>query len=466
MTTALTSTPEAYQNIVIIGASIAGHETANHLVPNLPGTYRILLIDARGFAWWPITILRAVVVPGWEDKVSIPLTTERVFKKGSPHQVIAPNKVLQLKADSVILEKPFEGSTEIPFFRCVIATGASQELPTMPAWDDSEDQFVESLRRSQRDIERATKVVVIGGGAVGVEIAGEIASHHPNKKMTLIHKDYGLLQPTVPLAKSEPLKTISEKVIHSYSSPPTDPRLSLELQRICDELGIEVILSDRVIMPSSSPTTPISELSESQSELASELGSTSASALQKGKVAWDGSFGLQPQIVHLTLESGKTVEADYVYPGCGMRPNSQIVKNVDPGALDGGLIRVDKHLKVQSTSPDSIFASQVYAIGDVCSCPGLKIAHGALWGAQKTATNIMNEIKGKVLSEYSLGWLSGLSLPMGMNEGAGMITFGWLGTWVFGSKWTVRMRGKTSGTERHFVGRFKGEQEFEIKFDF
>ena len=48
----------------------------------------------------------------------MPLHTNVIFSSGSDHQVIAPNKVVELRKSSVVLEKPFEGSTEIPFYVC------------------------------------------------------------------------------------------------------------------------------------------------------------------------------------------------------------------------------------------------------------------------------------------------------------------------------------------------------------
>lgn len=44
-----------------------------------------------------------------------PLNTKAVFGKASPHQVIAPNRVVELKKNSVVLEKEFEGKLELPF---------------------------------------------------------------------------------------------------------------------------------------------------------------------------------------------------------------------------------------------------------------------------------------------------------------------------------------------------------------
>jgi hypothetical protein len=45
-------------------ASVAGHTLANALVPLLPTTHRILVVDASDYAYWPIAGLRAAVKPG------------------------------------------------------------------------------------------------------------------------------------------------------------------------------------------------------------------------------------------------------------------------------------------------------------------------------------------------------------------------------------------------------------------
>jgi hypothetical protein len=52
---------------------------------------------------------------GWEDRVTAPVSTATFFAAGSPHQVIAPNKVIELKKNYIVLEKPFEGSNEVSF---------------------------------------------------------------------------------------------------------------------------------------------------------------------------------------------------------------------------------------------------------------------------------------------------------------------------------------------------------------
>ena len=57
---------------------------------------------------------------------------------------------------------------------------------------DRDDACAE-LRQLQKSIETAETIAVIGGGAVGVELAGDIASYYPKKDVTLIHSRERLL---------------------------------------------------------------------------------------------------------------------------------------------------------------------------------------------------------------------------------------------------------------------------------
>lgn len=82
----------------------------------LPKTHRILLIDERDYSYFPNASLRAAVVPGWEKRMIVRLTQDNIFPGGVHHRLIVPNRVLELRRDSVILEHPFEGSTEVSFF--------------------------------------------------------------------------------------------------------------------------------------------------------------------------------------------------------------------------------------------------------------------------------------------------------------------------------------------------------------
>ncbi|WWC86048.1 uncharacterized protein L201_000919 [Kwoniella dendrophila CBS 6074] len=416
------------QNIVIIGASHSGQSLANYLAPNLPASHRILLVDALDYAFWPIASLRASVVPGWEKKVTVPLTQENVFPFGSIHKLIVPNRVVELKESSLILEKPFEGSNEVPFFKCILATGAQQPTPMRPSADSTKQQWEDTLVKTQGEIKQANDIVVIGGGAVGLEIAGEIRSSYPEKKITIVHSSDHVLHPTADAPNP------SGKA-HSYSSPPTLPKLSITLEKLLKEMNIDLITSDKVIIPSSN--NPESESADQ----------------------WTGSFGLQNGLKTLNLKSGKTLKADYVFISVGNKPNVSLIEQTDKSAINAGLVNVDEYLRVKSDAPNSVLNKNYYAIGDCCSTPGWKTAMGADQDAKGCAINIANEAKGKAPKKYARPALAAMIIPMGAEKGAGTLTFPLVGTWQVPGAMVKAAKGSKLLVEDLFYGRFKGENK-------
>jgi NADH dehydrogenase FAD-containing subunit len=67
----------------------------------------------------------------------------------------------------------------------VIATGSTYGSP-MRLIADSMEAGKESLRALQQDIEAAQRIVCVGGGTVGIELAGEILERYPEKNVTII----------------------------------------------------------------------------------------------------------------------------------------------------------------------------------------------------------------------------------------------------------------------------------------
>jgi hypothetical protein len=136
--------------------------------------------------------------------VSVPLSKETIFPAGSIHEVIAPNKVVELRESSVVLEHPFEGSTEVPFWvsdnqetvlravcrpshrsltcfsdvvvaeeqKAIIATGAQQPSPMRPVPGSTEQEYLGALTKLQEEFTQAKKILIVGAGAVGLELAG------------------------------------------------------------------------------------------------------------------------------------------------------------------------------------------------------------------------------------------------------------------------------------------------------
>lgn len=101
----------------------------------------------------------------------------------------------------------------------VVATGASQPLPAKVVGTESKRGAAE-LRAVQDHIKEAEHIAVIGGGAVGIEVATDIKSFFPSKDVTLFH------------SRSQLLSTFGPK-LHGYVST------------TLDTLGVRVILEAR-----------------------------------------------------------------------------------------------------------------------------------------------------------------------------------------------------------------------------
>lgn len=141
----------------------------------------------------------------------------------------------------------------------------------------------------------------------------EVRDAHPDTEVTIIHSKPSLLSP-IPSAGPESSSNLT------WSSPPTNPKLSKSLEQVLKNLNVNLILDDSVYIP---------------------VGDNASVAGE-----WDGSFGLQDEVKKLKLRSGKEVQGDYIFVSVGNNPNIGLVASVDPTAITSGLIAVDDYLKV------------------------------------------------------------------------------------------------------------------------
>jgi len=59
---------------------------------------------------------------------------------------------------------------------------------------DEKALSVDYLRSYQQQVKRASKIVIVGGGAVGVQMATDLKEVYPEKDVTLIHSRDRLMQ--------------------------------------------------------------------------------------------------------------------------------------------------------------------------------------------------------------------------------------------------------------------------------
>ncbi|KAF9244917.1 hypothetical protein BU15DRAFT_85760 [Melanogaster broomeanus] len=162
------------KNVVIVGAGYAGPAIATSLSAQLdPAKYDLILFNSRPYAVPLPACARLVVSPSskLEETVFVPL--DRLYKKGNGETRVGIVKSIEAKQDQnggaiLVINNWFQKDV----------------LPHVNAW---REKFAS-----------AKHVVLAGGGAVGIEIAGEIKDEYPNTSVTIVQGDKRLLNSTYP----------------------------------------------------------------------------------------------------------------------------------------------------------------------------------------------------------------------------------------------------------------------------
>jgi NADH dehydrogenase FAD-containing subunit len=235
--------------IVVVGGGYVGWEVAR----DMDAYADITLIEQREAFVHVSAMIRSLVQPSLLDQAIIPydnlLSAGRVLRA----------RVASVDGGGVVLEN----GQRIPADYIVVATGSSYAAPFKP-----QGTSVEPLRASIRATHERLRVVkniaIVGAGAVGTELAGEIVDAFPDKKITLITSESQLF-------------------------PMYPAKLGVQLHRKLNARGVNIIFNQRV----------------------GNLANTS-----------------KPYTGQLVLADGRTIEADLIFPVIGATGDATLLKSL------------------------------------------------------------------------------------------------------------------------------------------
>ncbi|MDF3350018.1 FAD-dependent oxidoreductase [Sulfitobacter sp. KE34] len=273
------------KRIAIVGGGYLGAELAKAM----DQIAEVTLIEPRSHFVHASAMIRAVVQPSLVEESLIPY--DRLLKRG---RVVAA-RATDVDGECVTLED----GTRVEADYIVVATGSDYATPFKPKGAD-----IDGLRAANQETREkllaAKTVGIIGAGAVGVELAGEIAHAMPDKEITLITKDDKL-----------------------FAGKPDS--LGASLSRKLKRAGVELIL---------------------------------------GKKAEGLASLTEPHAGSLTLDGGAERRFDLIFPVLGARAASELLKNLPGAEVTAAeRIKTDGYLR-PSSLPNVFAAGDVADPGD------------------------------------------------------------------------------------------------------
>ncbi|KAI0367108.1 FAD/NAD(P)-binding domain-containing protein [Pilatotrama ljubarskyi] len=326
-TAASSRTPAlALRTVAVLGASYGGARAAHLLAHGLPQHWRVVLIDRNSHMNHLYVLPRYAVLPGHEHKAFIPY--DNVFQppvvanapepssdppKDVSRHVLLHANVLELKEHELTLDKSFPEhgvpDRTLHFDYLVYALGSHLPAP-INLWGPVADEQVDKngvvdivrgtkqggvawLKKFQKRVQRASSVLVVGGGALGIQYATDIAEIYPATRVTLLHSRHRLL-------------------------PRFDEGMHTEILSTLSALNVCTILGDRLDL---------------------------ASLAEDANAECNGAERI------VRTQSGREIRAELVLLCTGQTPNTALLRDAFPGVVipngpNKGMARVRRTMQL------------------------------------------------------------------------------------------------------------------------
>jgi len=167
----MTHTPPARPVVVVLGGGYAGVQVARPL----DDLADVVLVEPKDHFVHNVAALRALVDPSWLERIYLPYTA--LLGAGR----VIQDRVVKADADRVVLAS---GAELFPDY-LVLATGSGYPFPAKPDLPGTGAAHAK-VKNTHAALAGADRVLLLGAGPVGIELAGEIKAGWPGKQVTLV----------------------------------------------------------------------------------------------------------------------------------------------------------------------------------------------------------------------------------------------------------------------------------------
>ena len=341
------------KRVIVVGGGFAGA----YIARKLEKSFDVTLIDTKNYFEFTPSVLRTLVEP------------EHIrYIQRDHHRYLQQTRVVQDHVREVREHDLKTSHQTFPFDYLVICSGSRYNSPIK-----EEDLVVasraEELRRFAHKLHKAQNVLIIGGGIVGVELAAEIITTYPNKKITLVHAHQRVMERMPP-------------AVSSYA------------ENFLTMRGVQIIYNTRVEINK-----------KSQSEQSSgvffnlawdQYRSSQVTSVREFPTETTAGYDTQARNQRKTyhLSRGEKITPDLAFLCTGITPNSEFMeKNFLSLLTEKKYVNVTKTLQVEGKK-------HMFAAGDVTSIQEEKTAQNAEKQAQVVVENILRQERGETAIEY------------------------------------------------------------------
>jgi apoptosis-inducing factor 2 len=212
--TEATSPDHGRPTVAIVGGGYGGI----NLAKALDDATDVILIDPKDSFEHNVGSLRALVDPSWSPRIRFPYGG--LLNRGR----VVRDRAVHVDSKRVVLDS---GEEIVPDF-IVLATGSNYPFPGksgVESANEAEAQF----RAGYEALIAADRVLLLGAGPVGIELAGEIKAVWPDKHVTIVD------------------------IVDDLLGGKFKPELRQELRRQIDQAGVNLVLGSPL---RSAPPTP------------------------------------------------------------------------------------------------------------------------------------------------------------------------------------------------------------------
>jgi len=273
------------KRVVVVGGGYVGWEVAR----DMDAYADVTLIEQREAFVHVSAMIRALVQPSLLDQAIIPYNN--LLRAGR----VLRARVASVEASGVVLED----GQRITADYVVVATGSSYAAPFKPQ-GTSVEPLRASIHATHERLRAARNIAIVGAGAVGTELAGEIVNAFPAKKINLI--------------------TTESRLFPMYPA-----KLGTQLHRKLGDRGVNIIFNQRV----------------------RNLPNTN-----------------EPYAGQLTLADGRVIEADLIFPVIGATSDATLLKSMPGSRVGTlGRVMTDPWMR-PSLYPNIFAAGDAAQMGD------------------------------------------------------------------------------------------------------